>query len=119
MYGELVPIGGGDPIPLRRKALLVGRRESCDVVLRFRNVSARHAELRVIDGYWYVSDRKSTNGVKVNGMTINWKSDLKDGDTITIGKHALVFKNDPGDFKDGKQVSLSDIDGTIKMGGKT
>ena len=38
MYGELVPIGGGDNIPLLRPILTVGRRETNDVVLRFSNV---------------------------------------------------------------------------------
>ena len=47
MYGELVPVGGGDPIPLLKKSLLVGRRESCDIVLRFSNVSAHHCQLTV------------------------------------------------------------------------
>ena len=41
-FGELVPVGGGDPIPLLKKTLLVGRRETCDVVLRFANVSSNH-----------------------------------------------------------------------------
>lgn len=39
-YGELIPLGGGDTIPLKKNQLLVGRRESCDIVLRFANVSA-------------------------------------------------------------------------------
>jgi hypothetical protein len=39
MYGELTPLGGGDPIPLLKKQLLVGRRESCDIVLRFANIA--------------------------------------------------------------------------------
>ena len=39
MLGELLPLGGGDPIPLLKQQLLVGRRESCDIVLRFANVS--------------------------------------------------------------------------------
>ena len=30
MYGELIPVGGGDPIPLLKKSLLIGRRESCE-----------------------------------------------------------------------------------------
>ena len=33
MYGELIPKGGGDAIPLLKEELLVGRRESCDIVL--------------------------------------------------------------------------------------
>jgi hypothetical protein len=39
MYGELLPLGGGDPIPLLKTTLLVGRRESADIVLRFPNVT--------------------------------------------------------------------------------
>ena len=35
MLGELIPKGGGDSIPLLKEKLLVGRRESCDIVLRF------------------------------------------------------------------------------------
>ncbi|MGI9455835.1 MAG: FHA domain-containing protein, partial [Aeoliella sp.] len=50
-YGELVPLGGGDPIPLRKKQLLVGRRESCDLVLRFANVSAHHCQFTLDSGY--------------------------------------------------------------------
>ena len=68
MYGELIPQGGGDPIPLLKKQLLVGRRESCDIVLRFANVSAHHCQFYVNGGYWYVRDMQSRNGVKVNGI---------------------------------------------------
>ncbi len=62
MFGELIPVGGGDTIPLLKKTLLVGRRESCDIVLRFPNVSAHHCQLQVEGGYWYVHDQKSRNG---------------------------------------------------------
>ena len=86
MYGELVPVRGGDSIPLRRSVLLVGRRECCDIVLRFRNVSASHAQLRVIDGYWYVADLKSTNGIKVNGKRVKEKR-LDPGDVVSFAKH--------------------------------
>ena len=35
MFGELVPVGGGDSIPLLQKKLRVGRREGCDIILAF------------------------------------------------------------------------------------
>ena len=35
MYGELVPVGGGDPIPMMKKRLRIGRREGCDIVLNY------------------------------------------------------------------------------------
>ena len=33
MYGELVPVGGGDTIELKKSDIMVGRRESCEIVL--------------------------------------------------------------------------------------
>lgn len=43
--GMLNPCGGGDPIPLLHEKLLVGRRSSCDISLKFPNVSSHHCEL--------------------------------------------------------------------------
>ena len=61
MYGELVPIGGGDPIPLAKTTLVIGRRESCDIILRFANVSGNHCRMTVEQGYWYIQDLDSRN----------------------------------------------------------
>lgn len=97
MYGELAPLGGGDPIPLLKKELLVGRRESCDIVLRFANVSAHHCKLFVNAGYWYVRDQNSRNGVKVNGMRVQEKR-LDPGDTLAIAKHNYEIQYSPSDL---------------------
>lgn len=94
MFGELVPLGGGDPIPLARKNLLVGRRESCDIVLRFSNVSAHHCQLTVVGGYWYVRDNKSRNGVKVNGLRVTEKR-LDPGDILAIARHKYEILYSP------------------------
>ncbi len=94
MHGELLPMGGGDPIPLLKKNLLVGRRESCDIVLRFSNVSAHHCQLTVTGGYWYVRDLKSRNGVKVNGVRVTEKR-LDPGDELLIAKHRYEIKYSP------------------------
>src|SRR5262245_20442866 len=86
MYGELVPQGGGDPVPLLKKRLLVGRRDSCDIALRFPNVSSRHCELEFLDGYWLVRDLGSSNGTKVNGVRMRSKWVLP-GDELTVAHH--------------------------------
>jgi adenylate cyclase len=83
--GELVPVGGGDTIPLIRDTLVVGRRESCDIYLPLPNVSGIHCELTNRDGYWYIRDLGSTNGIKVNGSRVQQKL-LHPGDRITIAK---------------------------------
>jgi len=88
--GELIPVGGGDPIPLVRSQLTLGRRESCDICLRFPNVSGRHCELIFHDGYWYVRDLGSTNGVKVNGQRVQQKV-LRPGDEVSIGKRRFTI----------------------------
>jgi len=86
MFGELVPQGGGDPVPLLRKKLLVGRRDSCDIALRFPNVSSRHCELELVEGYWLVRDLGSSNGTKVNGVRVRSKW-LLPGDELAVAKH--------------------------------
>ncbi|MCA9188578.1 MAG: FHA domain-containing protein [Pirellulaceae bacterium] len=90
MYGELVPVLGGDPVPLLKKRLLVGRRESCDIVLRFANVSAHHCELECRGGYWYVRDLNSRNGTKVNGVRVAEKR-INPGDELGVAKHRYEF----------------------------
>lgn len=94
MYGQLNPLGGGDPIPLQKKALLVGRRETCDVVLRFSNVSAHHCELVLKDGYWYVRDLDSRNGTRVNGTRVTHKR-LDPGDVLAIANHKFRVEYSP------------------------
>lgn len=86
MFGELVPQGGGDPMPLVKKKLLVGRRDGCDIALRFPNVSSRHCELEFVDGYWMVRDLGSSNGTKVNGVRVRAKWVLP-GDELAVAKH--------------------------------
>ncbi len=97
MYGELVPVGGGDTIPLLKKSLLVGRRESCDIVLRFPNVSAHHCQLTLMGGYWYIRDLQSRNGVKVNNNRVTEKR-LDPGDTLAVAKHYYEVHYSPSDL---------------------
>ena len=68
MLGMMKPCKGGDPIPLVKPKLLIGRQEFCDVTLRSANVSSEHCELEFRDGFWYARDLGSTNGTLVDGM---------------------------------------------------
>ncbi|QDT17461.1 FHA domain-containing protein [Alienimonas californiensis] len=86
LLGELIPTGGGDPIPLRRSPLVVGRSSRCDVVLPFDNVSGKHCELTLKDGYWHVADLGSRNGIRVDGNRC-MESALPPGSRLRIAKH--------------------------------
>ena len=91
LQGELVPVGGGDNVPLIRTELTVGRRESCDICMRFPNISGVHCEFIFRSGYWYVRDRNSTNGVKVNNVRVQEKL-LHPDDEISIGKRRYTIR---------------------------
>ncbi|MDR0390675.1 MAG: FHA domain-containing protein [Planctomycetaceae bacterium] len=94
MYGVLIPVGAGDPIMLEKRDLVIGRKDSCDVVLRFDNVSGRHCRLVLSAGYWYVIDLNSSNGVKVNDVRTKDRR-LDSGDVLSVAKHAFTIKYDP------------------------
>jgi pSer/pThr/pTyr-binding forkhead associated (FHA) protein len=95
MLGQLVPVGGGDPIPLLKTPLLIGRRSRCDIVLDFPNVSSQHCELAFINGFWQIRDLGSSNGIKVNGERLDTKF-LQPGDMVTIAKHQFTINFAPG-----------------------
>jgi adenylate cyclase len=94
MYGFLSPTGGGDPFPLSKTEYVIGRHKSCDIVLNFSNVSSQHCKLVLSDGYWYVLDLHSTNGVKVNGNRVTDRR-VDPGVVLAIGKHEFKLQYDP------------------------
>jgi adenylate cyclase len=88
VFGQLNPVGGGDPIPLLKPQIVIGRRSQCDVVLAFANVSAEHCQLELREGFWQVRDLGSRNGIKINGERCDsgW---LRPGDELSIARHAF------------------------------
>lgn len=93
--GVMMPLGGGDPIPLHKAEVIVGRRASCDVCLDFTNVSGKHCELRLIHGVWHVRDLGSTNGTTVNGAAIPSDHVLMPDDELGIADHLFHLDYEP------------------------
>jgi predicted component of type VI protein secretion system len=110
--GRLVPVGGGDDIPLIRDQMSLGRRETCDVHLPFPNVSGIHCELTYKQGYWFIQDSGSTNGIKVNGTKVHRRA-LSPGDTITIAKRTYRIEYTPPVGGHTIDELLEDVDDTI------
>ena len=96
IFGHLNPVGGGDPIPLKKKELVIGRAENCDIVLRFANVSSRHCLLTLRDGYWIVTDLDSRNGTKINGSRVTRKR-IDPEDRLSVAKNDYVMNYSPID----------------------
>ena len=97
MYGELVPVGGGDPIPLLKKRLRIGRRDGCDIVLNFANISGHHAMMEIVEGYWFIKDLRSRNGIKIDGKKVlmGVRRRLDPGMKLQIAKHKFEVNYDP------------------------
>lgn len=90
-YGTLLPMGGGDPIPLGKTELTVGRRPTCDVRLDFDNVSGRHAVLSLVNGVWRVRDLGSTNGTSVNGSRLANPHSVMPEDELGFAGHLFTI----------------------------
>lgn len=112
MFGELVPVGGGDNIPLKKQELVVGRKEDCDIVLRFSNVSANHCKLILSNGYWYVQDMRSTNGVRVNGVKVEDRR-IDPGSKLMISKQEFTLEYDPNELGAYGSVPPDVLDGDV------
>ena len=80
-------------VPLTGELATIGRLPDCDVVLKDRGASRRHAQIRAKDGLFTLTDLGSTNGTRLNGHTIQSRP-LEDGDRITIGATVLDFRRD-------------------------
>jgi hypothetical protein len=69
-------------------ALLIGRHEGCDIVLREPSVSREHARLVFRDHRWIIQDLRSTNGTIVNGARVG-RSEIRPGDLLALGDERL------------------------------
>ena len=70
--------------PIEGHEMRLGRGSDNQVVLPDFSVSRKHATLTQEEGSWYVSDLQSTNGVQVNGVSVQ-RAPLHDGDLLKVG----------------------------------
>jgi len=73
---------------VEKEKVIIGRGEDCDVVLRERQVSRRHAQIRRLDSAasltYVLEDLRSRNGTYLNGREVTEPCILQDGDEIQI-----------------------------------
>jgi serine/threonine protein kinase len=82
-------------VELHGEEMTIGRAGSSDILLDWDDLTSRHHALIKCDNdHFLIFDRRSANGVQVNGLPI--RSDtgysLIDGDHITIGNYQLTFR---------------------------
>lgn len=68
----------------------IGRHPDSVVVLEFASVSGHHSVIELTDAGCFITDLKSSNGTRVNGVEIE-EAQLQDGDRIGFGDVQAVF----------------------------
>jgi hypothetical protein len=82
----------GRRVPVSDEPVTIGRLPECAVAVNAPNVSRRHAQVRRDGSNTVVVDLGSTNGTKVNGVTVR-EHKLSAGDRITVGTTVLRFES--------------------------
>jgi type VI secretion system protein ImpI len=91
-------------VTLDSPSVSIGRDPSCAIHLTDDRVSRIHAMLHA-DGDGHVLEDQSTNGTKVNGVSVTGRQVLRPGDAIFIAKYTLMYQADG--------VSQGDLDATM------
>ena len=82
-------------VELQTEELTIGRAGSSDILLDRDDLTSRHhALLKRENDRFLIYDRRSANGIQINGLPIQSDQDypLIDGDHITIGNYELTFR---------------------------
>ena len=90
-YGVLVDIKTKRPIYLKKRDVLIGRGNDCDIQIMSDTVSSNHARIHQTSRGWALSDLDSHNGTKLNGRYINQPQLIFDEDMLTFGDKVFIF----------------------------
>ncbi len=69
----------------------IGKSATNDIMIPGQYISRQHATLIHKDGYFYIADNNSANGVKVNGKKINMQERISNGVKVSFGPYETVF----------------------------
>ena len=76
--------------------VVIGRGADCNLPIRDRYLSRRHAEIVQDRGEWVLRDCGSANGTYLNGSRVQVDTTLRPGDRIVIGDTSLTFQTHAG-----------------------
>lgn len=83
----------GTILPIVLRETLIGRIDTNHIVLEDAALSRIHARLWLTDDGVEVEDLGSRVGTIVNGLRIEGRRVLADGDEIVLGETALIFSS--------------------------
>jgi adenylate cyclase len=116
MLGQLVPCGGGNPIPLLKPRVVIGRKD-CDITIAHGTVSSKHCLIEIRNGMWFATDLASRNGIRIDGVRCQ-EGSLAPGSVLWIAQNRYqvdyVFKGKlPPPSRPAPAPRLPDSDTTL------
>lgn len=82
----------GRVFPLEGDRCVIGRADSCQIMLTDSSVSSEHARLSHDSAGWRVANLLSTNGTFVNDRKVS-SEQLHHGDRVRLGRVEFLFQN--------------------------
>lgn len=104
-----------DSIPLGPQVVL-GRDPQCDVPLASREISRRHAEIRLVDGECTVRDLSSANGTFLDGAEVRGRMVMREGSRLRLGPFTVLLRGGrlvPASQKGKIRIELRDLSKTV------
>jgi hypothetical protein len=85
----------GEQFELTRETITLGRARDNDIPLSLdKEVSRRHAVMKLEGNRYVIQDQNSLNGTYVNNQRIGGPQPLEDGDVIFIGVSDIIYQED-------------------------
>ncbi len=100
----------------KKRRVLIGRGEDCDVQLSSDRISRHHCEVLYKNGHYEVHDLGSTNGTYLNGRRIS-TAVLENGSVINVPTQVFAFSGGLlhyNDRQEGISVELINVYKTVK-----
>ncbi|BBB32333.1 hypothetical protein TTHT_0765 [Thermotomaculum hydrothermale] len=94
--------------------LTIGRKDTNDIVLPFRNVSSFHAIVECVDEVIYVEDLNSTNGTFVNDNRITGRVSVADKDRVRFATYEFLIEVEKEEEKQSVETDEAS-NGTVLM----
>jgi pSer/pThr/pTyr-binding forkhead associated (FHA) protein len=99
----------GKRFDIEKDEVVAGRGSTCDVRLDDSSVSSRHCAVRCDGNKYSLADLGSTNGTRVNGVTIQ-QTRLKPKDIIQAGNVELMFDGPDVDIEEAESGTTPTVE---------
>ncbi|GIV30363.1 MAG: hypothetical protein KatS3mg028_1429 [Bacteroidia bacterium] len=100
----------------KKESIIIGRDDSCDIVLKDRYISRRHLQIFKQNNTLYVKDLQSTNGTFVNDRKIIRAYALQKGDRILFGHYSLTVGGETQSLDTFDPIEIENL--KVKIGKK-